>query len=186
MRVLTAFLLMLFVFTGCTGSAENIEPGLTIRNKLVSGNGCSFETTITADYGDEIYTFSMKCEVDQNGNLSFAVTEPDSIKGICGTVSESGGSLSFDDQMLAFEMLADGMISPVITPWLLIRSLRSGYISGTAKESGGTCLHIDDSFKGENLKTIVWINPEGEPTGAEFLYKGKRILSLNVVNFLIL
>ena len=138
---------------------------------------------ITADYSENIYTFGMKCRVDRYGNLQFTVTQPESIAQISGTISESGGRLTFDDQALAFEMLADGMLSPVCAPWILIRSLRGGYIHGYSVEGKTVCTQLDDSFKGKNLQVWVWTKEDNQPQAAEIMYDGRRILSLTLENF---
>ena len=186
MKSLLAVFLVLCCLTGCSGSKSGIEPGLLLRKKLNAGTGCSFDVTITADYTDKIYTFGMNCKVDENGKLDFTVTAPESIAGISGTVSESGAGLTFDNQILACEMLADSMISPVISPWLMIRSIRGGYISACSESGDKSCIRIDDSFQGSNLQTVVWVDKQLLLCGAEFLYSGKRILSLEVANFVIL
>lgn len=180
------FLLVLSFLTGCGSVKSDMDPGMMIRKKLSEGSGCSFHAVITADYSDKIYTFAMDCHVDESGKLTFTVTDPHTISGISGTISESGAGLTFDDKVLAFEMLADNMISPVISPWLLIRSLYGGYISGYSQDAENYCIHIDDTFQGENLLTLVWVDRGLIPKQAEFLYNGKRILSLSVTNFVIL
>lgn len=64
--------------------------GLDLRSELLKASECRFSCEITADYSDKVYTFSMDCQCDSQGNLTFAVTAPETITGITGKVSDAG------------------------------------------------------------------------------------------------
>ncbi len=155
---------------------------MTMRQQLQS-SGCSFDCTVTADYGEVIHRFSMRCSVDQKGTLIFAVLSPESISGITGQISQSKGKLTFDDKALAFDLLADGQLSPVSAPWVLIHTLRGGYLSSCAEIEGGMILSIDDSYDKDPLRLDIRMDEEGKPKTAEILWQGRRILSMEVENF---
>lgn len=182
----SAVLVCLFLLSGCSVSHDALEIGMEVRSKLLQSSGCSFISTITADYGDKIHIFSMKCQADSKGNLEFEVTEPDVISGIAGHLSEDGGDLTFDDTALHFELLAEEQLSPISAPWILIRSLRSGYVTSSCTEDDKIRLSIDDSFQGSPLKVDIWLNSNHVPNYADILYDGKRILSVTVESFEIL
>lgn len=169
------------MLTGC--KADATDAAMELREQLQSGNGCSFEATVTADYGDSLYEFGMRCQADALGNLNFIVTEPDTISGITGTIDDDGGALTFDDQVLAFELLADGQITPVSAPWILVRTLRSGYLNACSESESGTMLIIDDSYEEDALQLNVWLDGENLPVSAEILWAGRRILSIKVSDF---
>lgn len=156
---------------------------MALRERLLQSNGYSFEAEITADYGDKIYEFSMLCTVDKSGNLMFSVTEPESISGISGTISGSGGRLTFDDTALTFELLADGEVSPVSAPWLLVRTLLGGYLSSCGTDGDDLRLTIDDSYEEDALQLDVWLDSDDLPDRAEILWQGRRVLSLDVEDF---
>ena len=71
----------------------------------------------------------MDCKADSSGNLTFTVVKPETISGITGTLSGDGGNLTFDDTALHFELMAENQLSPVSAPWILIKTLRNGYIT---------------------------------------------------------
>ena len=54
---------------------------MSLRSRLLAGT-VSFDAEITADYGDELYTFSMHCQSDLQGQVTFTVTQPENISGI--------------------------------------------------------------------------------------------------------
>ena len=179
------FVILMFVFTlcGCSHNIEPIDKAMDLRELVISSNGISFESVITADYEDVIYTFQLDCMENTAGNLSFVVTDPVSISGITGMISDDQPSLTFDDQVLAFPPLADGQLSPVIAPYLFLKSLRSGYLSGCGKEGEGYCIYIYDSFQNNQLHLQVFTDADCIPLRAEITYRNLRILTVDICNF---
>ena len=183
MKRILAVLLVLLTLTGCSGQSSELDRAMELRQRVLSGNGCTFDAVITADYGEKIYTFGMKCAADAAGNITFEVTQPETISGITGTISDDVGKLTFDEYALAFEMLADGQITPVSAAWLMIRSLRSGYVSACGKEGDGLYIQIDDSYLAGSLQMDIWTNETDLPVRVELIYQSKRIVSIDVENF---
>ena len=127
----------------------------------------------------------MDCTGDNQGNLKFSVTEPESISGITGSASEAGGALTFDDVALHFHLMAQDALSPVSAPWIFLKTLRSGYIVSACYEEELLHLSIDDSFEDDALRLDIWL--EGDrPIRGEILHDGMRILTLTIGNFQIL
>lgn len=186
MKRIVPVLLALVLLSGCAGSGDGKDQAMAFREKLLSAQGCSFDAEITADYGDKVYTFSVSCQGDSNGDMTFAVSAPEAIAGIGGKLTGSGGSLTFDDQALAFALLADGQLSPVSAPWIFLHTLRGGYLTAFSQEGETLRLSIDDSYEADALHLDIWMGADGMPTGAEILWGGKRILSLSVTNFTLL
>jgi len=186
MKRVIAVILLLIVFSGCGEKDGALDRPMTLRKKLLDGNGCRFDATITADYGDAVYTFSMECQADAQGNLTFTVKAPETISGITGVISDSRGKLTFDGQALAFAMLADGHVTPVSAPWLLIKTLRSGYLNACGNDGEYTKISIDDSYEADALHLDVWIDGNLLPVRGEILWQGRRVVSLEVGNFVYL
>lgn len=139
------------------------------------------ECLITADYGDKLYEFTLECLYDKDGNMQFEVLKPESLVGITGSVSNGGGKLTFDDQALAFPLLADGYLSPVSAPWLFMRSLRSGYIIACGADGEGYLMELADSFEENPIQILVWTDQNVQPIRCEMIWSGRRILSLDVI-----
>ena len=181
-RVLVAVLVLLFC-TGCKQSNTELDRAMSLREQLLHSEGCRFTAVITADYGDKIYSFTMDCQADSNGDLTFTVTEPQSISGITGKISGQGGHLTFADKALGFEMLADGQVTPVSAPWLFVRTLRSGYISACGSDGDLARLAIDDSYQENALHLDIWLDSLNTPVRGEILWQGRRVVSLEIKNF---
>jgi hypothetical protein len=185
MKKLFALVLALLLLAGCSLGQTDLNRAMQLRSTLQSGS-CRFDAEITADYGDKVYTFRMECTADPAGQLQFVVREPESIADICGTVSAQGGKLTFADTLLEFPLLADGQVSPISAPWLMIRSLQGGYLTGAGMEENLLRLQIDDSFEEDDLTLTVWLDEKDRPVSADILYAGRRILSIVVTNFTLL
>ncbi len=175
-------MLAVVLLTGCA-SDDGLDRAMALRQQLCACEAVSFEAEVTADYADKLYTFGLSCTADGSGDMRFEVTSPESIAGITGTVSEAGGALTFDDRVLAFELLADGQLTPVSAPWLLLRALRSGYLHGCAAAQEGLHLTVNDSYQQDALQLEIWLDDDDLPTQAEILWQGRRIVSLFVKNF---
>lgn len=182
MKIAALILLILSILTGCSTQDNALEQATAFRKDLLAADHCSFHSVITADYGDRLYTFQMDCSADKDGTVTFQVTEPETIAGITGTISDSTASLTFDDQILAFPMLADGEVTPVSAPWLFLNTLRSGYIAGCAQDDAGFLLYIDDSYEEQPLRLQIQFI-ENIPVSAEIFWRERRVLTLEIQSF---
>ncbi len=182
---LAVLVCVISLLSGC-GGRNSMDKAVGLRTDLLAGEGCSFQCEITADYGEKIYTFGMDSQADREGNLVFSVTAPVTIAGICGTVTGTEGTLTFDDRVLAFETIADGYLTPVSAPWVLIKTLRSGYLKSCVETENGFCMEIDDTYAESSLQLRIYTDKNAVPTGGEIFWINRRILTLQVDNFTIL
>ena len=183
---LAALVLCVCLLCGCSAEKDPLDQAMDLRNALLTGQECTFSCVISADYAERIYTFQMDCTMDTEGNMSFTVTEPETLYGISGVISREGGGLCFDDKVLAFPMLANDQLIPVSAPWIFLNSLKSGYISGCSSENEGICLYIDDSFNDAVLHMEVQMNSENVPIWADIFWNQKRILAVDIREFMIM
>lgn len=173
----------LLLLSGCSRTDRDLNRAMALRQKVLSAELCSFEADITADYGDTLHSFSVSCQGDRQGNIHFTVTKPETIAGITGTVSETGGQLTFDETALQFELLADDQLSPVSSPWIFLRTLRSGYLMNAGQEGDSLRVGARDSYEENALMVDLWLNPEDLPERSEILYGGRKILTLEISDF---
>ncbi len=182
MKRIFCVLMILIFLCGCSADPGDMDRAMTLRGKLQQRE-VTFDVSITADYGDKIYNFAMQCHGDAQGELKFTVTEPESIAGISGTVTKGSGKLNFDDKVLAFDILADNLISPVSGPWVLLETLRGGYLTSCSQSGELLRVSIDDSYEENALHLEVWLNSEDIPQQCEIYWQGRRLLSMDVKNF---
>ena len=178
MKVLGAVMVVLMFLSGCGSGDAALEGAMAFRDRLLDASGLEFAAQITADYGTEVDSFGMEIRSDSDGNVAFEVTTPDPISGITGTVTRAGGALTFDDTILGFPMLAEGRLAPAAAPWVLVKALRSGYISSVCKEADQWHLTVLDSYEEDALVLDVWFDADWLPVHSEILFKGETILTL--------
>lgn len=174
--------LVMVMLCGCAADNDQMDRALNLRGKLQRSN-VAFDVDIVADYGDKTYTFSTHCQSDAVGNMKFTVTKPESIEGISGTLGKGTGKLTFDDKVLAFDVLADGLISPVSGPWVMLETLRSGYLTSCGQDADGLRLTIDDSYAEKALHLDVWLDQQDIPKYCDIFWNGRRLLSMTVSSF---
>lgn len=183
MKRIFIFALLVSLLFGCSSNNDNYDCALQLRNKLLVSETCRFDTRIIADYGDSFCTFLLHNEIDNRLNLKFTVLEPDTISGISGTISQDGGGVTFDDKVLLFQLLMDQELTPVCAPWLLYKTLVGGIINAEGSKDGLTQVIYDDVFSSEPYQAYVMFNSLGVPSDCEFVWNGRRFLTIEVSNF---
>jgi hypothetical protein len=178
--------LVLISLTGCKQNENGLEIALRLRDSLLSSKSCSFVGKVTAEFSERAYCFKMNCQYSSDQELEFSVLEPNTISGITGSVSQEGGKITFDEKALLFETMADGRISPVSAPWLMMKSITSGYIKGAGDCPEGYLVQIDDSYREKVLKLLITLDHSGMPLFCEIFWEGVRIVSIEIENLIIL
>ena len=179
-------MILVLLLTGCGVENSELNRGMDLRSRLLQAETVSFDTDITADYGDKIHKFSMHCTSDKKGDLTFQVTAPDTLAGISGMIKNGNGALTFDSTALHFELLTDNQLSPISAPWVLIKTLRSGYLTSAGMDGEQLRLTINDSYEKNALQLDIWLGEGDIPESAEVLYDGRNILSMTISAFQIL
>lgn len=175
-------LIPIVLLTGCAMGKGEMEEALAFRSKVLGADSVRFEAEVSADYIDRTEEFDLACQTDAAGLLTFRVTEPEEIIGITGTVTGEEGTLTFDDTVLAFPLLADERLSPVSGPWVMMKALRSGYITAVVREGEKLHLTVDDSYDDDPLTLEIWI--EGNEVDAcEISYRGRRQMTMDIGDF---
>ena len=182
MKRLFALLAILVMLPGCTGAGDTLDRVMALRADLLA-SPCAFRAVVTADYGDAVHIFTMECRSETSGDLAFTVSAPESIAGITGKLSSEGGRLTFSDTALAFPLMADEQFSPVSAPWVLMQTLRGGYVTACGMEGETVRVTIHDSYEEDALMLDIWLDGNNLPARAEILWDGRRILTVEVENF---
>lgn len=182
MRIIASCIILAIFLCGC-GTPGQMDRAILLRQQLTQCDGCSFLCAITVDYLDKVQMFSLICNFDSLGNMSFQVAEPESIAGISGKIDQTGGKLTFDDQALAFELLADGYISPVSAPWFFMKAIRGGHIGSCGQDGEFLRITLYDTYAEDAMQVDIWLDEENTPVRCEMIWQGRRILSLEVSRF---
>lgn len=184
-KTMAVFLLLAICLFGCDGENDALARAMQLRTSLLSAKMGSFDACVTADFGVDSYTFCMACTFDADGNIAFRVTEPETIADITGSISASGGKLTFDDTALAFPLMGDGQLSPVSAPYLLLKALRGGYVRCCALEQGMCRVTVDDSYDADAHMLDIWLDEENLPIQADIYEENRRTMTLTIEKFLL-
>lgn len=185
MKRICLLLGLMVTLSACSSVSREMNAAMELRNALLSAQKCSFSGEVTADYGDSIQVFSMNCISDAAGKITFEITSPESIAGICGSISDSGGTLDVEDTALYFDLMAEGRLTPAAAPWIFLKTLRGGYLTAACREEEYIHITVDDSFADDALTLDIWLDKNNHPVRGDILHDGRRILSLDVENFVI-
>ena len=180
-RLFTVFTAV-FCLVGCSSKNSYMDELYQFRNDLLQSKDVSFEAEITADYGKEYYIFQVACNGDELGNLDFEVISPDTISGIQGNISREDGFLTFDNYVLAFDTMAEDRLTPVTAPWVVLKALRTGYITSCGRKDTGYSAVIRDTYEDDYLSIDLLFQGD-MPVYAEVFWNDARIISMNIINF---
>lgn len=178
-----AILSICMLLSGCGKTDHQMTNILSFREVLLSSEECTFQANITADYGKQTYSFAVDCSADKDGNLQFSVLSPESIAGIAGRINGQGGQLIFDDTVLAFPLLAEGLLSPISGPWIFMNALRSGYIISCGKQEDDIRVTLNDTYSEDAFRVDVLMDGENIPHTAEIYWNNACVLSISIENF---
>ena len=183
MKKLLAVLSLVLLLSGCSRGNPALDRAMALRADLLAAAGCRFTADITADYGDALHSFTLACQGDSQGAVTFTVTAPESISGITGTLDQAGGAITFDGKALALDYLTDDQLSPVSAPWVFLRTLRGGYLTSAAMEGEQVHITARDTYEDNALTLDIWLEAGNLPVRSEILWDGRRILTLTLRDF---
>ena len=178
-RILPLFLVFLM---GCSGPYPAMEEALALRSRCLASASVQFQVDIRADYISGYEEFSMDCETAPDGAVSFRVISPGEIADISGTVRQDEGTVEFDGAVLAYPLMAQGRLSPLSGPWVVMKAIRSGCIIAAGQEGELTRVTIDDSYADNALTVDLWLR-DGQVMGAEVAWEGLRCLTMTFDDF---
>jgi len=186
LRFCIIIILCFTLFTGCASEEERLDRAMDLRTKISNAHEIQFQCTVTADYYDEVCTFVMDCIYDEEDQIHFQVIEPDTISGISGLIDGKKGHFTFDDQILAFKPMDGRYLSPIYAPWFLLNALQGGFIHSASAQKDGYCVTYRDNYQEETLTAEVQFAKANVPIKCEIYWAERRILLIEICNFVFL
>ena len=176
-------LIVLMVTMGSCSREDELEARAMRVRELVCTKSVTFTARVRSTVEGTGESFTLDCEADCGGDVRFSVVQPECISGIQGSLSGTGGKLLFDTHAVAFSMLANGRASPISAPWLLMKTLRAGYIHAWGVEKDLLRLTIMDSYHEDALQMDIWFTDENVPVQSEVIWRNTRILTMEIDQF---
>ena len=165
----------LWLLCGCAREDSEMQRALDFRTALLQSGGCAFTAEVTADYGEQVYRFTMDCTWSPDGGAALTLTAPQTLEGIRAEVSADGARVVYEDTAVGFESLAGGRLAPMALPYLLGSGWYEGYISACGMENGLLRMTCLEGYEEEELAVDTWLDTQsGQPCRCEISYQGRR------------
>ena len=172
--------MLLCLLTACGGKETNaLQAPLDFRAELLAKNGCSFTAQITADCGERVWQYAIRCKASPDGTAELEILAPDSIAGITAEITGADGKLRFDGAYVDFGLLADGELSPIAAPQTLFSCWTEQYIAS----SGGGCVSYELGSGAKRLEMICRFDEDNLPVRAEIYQQGTQLMALEISDF---
>lgn len=184
LKLAAVLTILLCLLTAC-GSKEHdtLQAPMDFRTELLQAGACSFTANLTADYGETVQTFGMRCVCQTDGTASLELTAPETISGITAAVTKDGGTLTFDGAAVGFDNLADGQVTPVSAPAMLVSAWANAYIRTSGSEGTTQRTTYESGYEEEQLIFDCWFDEKNVPICAEICYNEQTVLKIEITDF---
>lgn len=159
-----------------------LSPAIKFRAALVQAGGCAFHAEVTAESGETVDLFAMDCQADSDGTTRWVMTAPETIAGVTATVTDGGGTITYDGMAVEFGLLANGNVIPAAAPTLAATCWTGEYIAAAGDEDGRYRVTYEKNFDEKRLVLDTWFE-NGVPICTEVCYNHQRILKLTISEF---
>jgi hypothetical protein len=162
------------------GGQTIADKTLEIRTAIIAATEITATATVTADYGDRVYAFSLDYAGGDTGG-DITVLAPPEIAGVTARVSGGDGvSLTYDGATLDTGVLADGETTPMSVIPQLIAQWKTGFVtSGVAERYGERDALAMTTDLSDTVSQKTWFDRETNlPICSEIISDGNLILSV--------
>ena len=182
-RIFAVLMTACLLLTGCSSAEKAMDSALSFRSELIKAGGCSYTACVTVDYGSSVQEFAMDCRSDEKGNTDFTVVSPETLSGITGKITDTGGKITYDGMAMDFGFLADGKVIPAAAPAIAASCWAGEYISAAGQEENLTRVTYEKGFE-EKLIADTWFQNH-VPICAEVCYNDTEILRIEITDFIL-
>lgn len=152
-------ILLCLSLTACGGGATGAEQlALDIRGEYLAMEGCSGTLTITADYGQRVYTFGAELTFRRAGESVLTLTSPEEVAGVTARLEQEGGSLEYDGVRVETGPLDNDGLSPMEAVPALLDYAAEGFLAECT---------LEETEAGEQLRVICRDPAQQAGTGQE-------------------
>lgn len=177
-RLLAVPMLLILLLCACGSTELSARTPVRFRSELLSKDGCSFTTALTADFGTYTRNFTLDCSCTRE-EAKLTVRLPEEAAGITGTISGKNAEISFMDTVLAVEQCSS--VSPLALPGILYQAWTEGYISSMSMDGELEKTEYTLGQGTEQLRVLTWFR-EGQPIRAEVSQGETTIISCTIEN----
>lgn len=167
---------------GCTATDLAMNEAIEFRAALVHSGQCSYTAKICADFGETVEEFTLSCRSLADGTTELTILEPQTLAGLTATVTNAGGTVTYDGMAVAFGLLADGALAPAAAPALTVASWSSEYIAYAETLDGSIRVTYEKGYDAAAMQVDTWFE-NSLPIYAEVCYNGERVVQMTFADF---
>lgn len=185
-----AFVAFIFLFSftlaACGGERKAEDLAAEIRTSMIAAQKLEMSLTISADYGDKVYTFG----VNYTGNAAngqIEIRSPESVAGLTANVDVAQISLSYDDVTLDTGLVVSDGLAPVEAVPFMISQWQSGYITASGREKLGEIETVALTiYVSETEELRTWFDLQSLlPVRAELSDNGRMVIACDFENVIL-
>lgn len=130
-KMVSCVLMMTLLLAGCGNSKADDPENLAalIRAEYLSVSGVSATAELSADYGEQVFDFTVNANWKREGDTVITVAEPELIAGITARIREGETLLEYDGAGLSLGLLDLSGITPVSALPALMDCITAGYMA---------------------------------------------------------
>lgn len=172
----------------CGGNAEDADAAQAARAPYQEMESCSMTAEVSAAYGDEVSTFTLKCDYTPEES-TVEVLAPETAAGVKAVLSGDGVTLTYEEDVLPAGPLSREKLSPAACLPRLMNALRDGWLLEENKEdwNDAPCLRMSmeqTGGDGSRVVSTLWLKEEDHtPVRGEIAVDGEIILQAEFTEF---
>lgn len=181
-RRMALVLAICLLLCGCTATDLAMNEAIEFRSALVQSGQCSYTAKICADFGETVEEFTLSCSSLADGTTELTILEPQTLAGLTATVTNAGGTVTYDGMAVAFGLLADGALAPAAAPALTVACWSSEYIAYAETLDSGIRVTYEKGYDAAAIQVDTWFE-NSLPIYAEVCYNGERVVQMTFSDF---
>ena len=175
MKRTVLFALMIpLLLTGC-GARRNAERWKSFAEAVEAAEHIAFHAEITALWEDAAASFAADVERTKD-ETAITLTAPETVSGITVRAKDGKTAVEFDGVILSLDAGRSETLSPCGAPQRMLAALTQGTMEYCASSSA--------AFTGpDGESATLWRDETGALTGAEITRDGRKILTLEITDW---
>ena len=192
MRRIVSCVLMMALLCGCAAQREESpeQAAARLRTMYLAAEGCELSADITAEYGEQVFDFSVDARWMREGETVVTITQPELVAGITARIREGETVLEYDGVGFSLGTLDESGLTPMSAIPGLLESISDGYMARCSfvGEGDGRRLAVQfrdpDAGAGTGTETEMLFDPvSGGLCRGEISVDGVRRLTVVCTRF---
>ena len=130
-KIISCVLMMILLLTGCGKPRDDTPENLAaqIRAEYLSLKEWSSTVNLSANYGEQVFDFTVDAVWKREGDTVLTVTEPDLVAGITARIRDGETVLEYDGAGISIGMLDLSGLTPVSAIPAFVTCITTGYMA---------------------------------------------------------